>query len=119
MENAPAVAVNHRVFSSLHALGHYDDYAAGIGEKIYGENFSNEWHTFAIKWEPNKITAIYDDEEMCCYQNDGSGYKNWPYDQNFFILLNLAIGGNLGGDDYVNDLNGQEEFLIDYVRVYQ
>ena len=53
------------------------------------------------------------------YNNDGSGYQNWPYDQDFYIILNLAIGGNLGGDDYVDDLNGQAEFLIDYVRVYQ
>ena len=83
------------------------------------EKFSSEWHTFGIKWTENKITAYYDDVAMESYENDGSK-DNWPYDQNFYIILNLAIGGDLGGNDsQVNSLGGQAEFLIDYVRVYQ
>lgn len=119
MENAPAKAGNHRIFSSLHAEGHYAGNPASIGSKKYDSNLSSEWHTVGIKWTENKIACYYDDVFMDEYNNDGSGYQNWPYDQDFYIILNLAIGGNLGGDDYVDDLNGQAEFLIDYVRVYQ
>ena len=42
----------------------------------------------------------------------------WPFDQPFYVLLNLAVGGNFGGPD-VDDSIFPQEFIIDYVRVYQ
>ncbi|MCR4733798.1 MAG: glycoside hydrolase family 16 protein [Treponema sp.] len=119
MENAPATCGNHRIFSTLHAAGHYGGSGQGIGGKTYDSNLSSEWHTLGIKWTEDKITAYYDDVAVGSYSNNGSGSEDWPYDQDFYIILNLAIGGNLGGDDYVDSLNGEAEFLIDYVRVYQ
>ncbi len=118
MENAPNVG-NHKVFSTLHATGHNGGSGAGIGSKFYDSNLSSEWHTFGVMWTEEKITAYYDDVAVGSYGNDGSGPVNWPYDKEFYIILNLAIGGKLGGDAYVNSLNGQAEFLVDYVRVYQ
>lgn len=118
MENAPKVG-NHKVFSTVHAQGHYAGAGAGIGSKFYDSNLSSEWHTFGIMWTEEKITAYYDDVAVGSYVNDGTGYVNWPYDKDFYIILNLAIGGDLGGSEYVNSLNGQAEFLVDYVRVYQ
>ena len=119
MENAPATAGNHKIFSSLHAEGHYSANPESIGSKKYTSSLSSEWHTVGIRWTESKIACYYDDVLVGEYVNKGSGYKDWPYDQKFYIILNLAIGGNLGGDDYVNNLNGKAEFLIDYVRVYQ
>ena len=118
MENAPAIG-DHRVFSSLHAEGHGGEHPVSIGSKTYTENLSNEWHTIGLKWEENKMTAIYDGEEMGSYQNDGTT-ENWPYNQDFHIIMNLAIGGTLGGTSYASSLQGTgAEFQIDYVRVYQ
>ena len=119
MENAPARCGDHRLFSSLHASGHYNENPASIGAKTYNSNLSSEWHTVGVLWTEEKITAYYDDVAVGSYVNDGTGYVNWPYDKEFYIILNLAIGGNLGGDEYVNSLNRQAEFLVDYVRVYQ
>lgn len=44
--------------------------------------------------------------------------EEWPFDQPFYLLLNLAIGGNFGGPE-VDDNIFPQEFIIDYVRVYQ
>lgn len=118
MENAPATAGLHRVFSTLHAEGHSGGAGRKIGEQKFKNNLFSEWHTFGVKWSKEKITAYYDDIAVGSYDSDGT-ITNWPYDQKFYIILNLAIGGNLGGDNYVDNLNGQAEFLIDYVRVYQ
>ena len=119
MENAPATAGLHKLFSSLHAEGHYSANPESIGSKKFTSSLSSEWHTVGVRWTEKKISCYYDDVFVGEYVNNGSGYKDWPYDQNFYIILNLAIGGNLGGDGYVNNLNGKAEFLIDYVRVYQ
>lgn len=120
MENAPSTAGENVVFSSLHAKGHHTNNPKSIGRKNFGSSFGNEWHTFAIKWDQKKITAYYDGEAMDSYINDGTGLVNWPYTSNFYIILNLAIGGNLGNSDDAAKLQGSEvEFLVDYVRVYQ
>jgi beta-glucanase (GH16 family) len=44
--------------------------------------------------------------------------EEWPFDQPFYLLLNLAVGGNFGGPK-VDDSIFPQEFIIDYVRVYQ
>ena len=118
MENAPVTCGNHKVFSTLHAKGHYAGNGKSIGAKVYDENLSAEWHTFGILWTENKITAYYDDVERGSYENNGN-INDWPYKEDFYIILNLAIGGDLGGTGFVNSLNGEAEFLVDYVRVYQ
>ena len=117
MENAPATCGNHAVFSTLHAEGHFAGGGKSIGKQTYGENLSDEWHTIGVKWDKDCITAYYDGEAKKSYYNDGTT-KNWPYDQDFYIILNLAIGGNLGGNTAGLNPDG-EKFIIDYVRVYQ
>ncbi|SFJ08619.1 Glycosyl hydrolases family 16 [Treponema bryantii] len=119
MENAPSTCGNHKVFSTLHAEGHYGGNGKSIGRKVYGDELSSEWHTFAVKWEENKISCYYDDVLKGSYENDRTT-ANWPYNEDFYIILNLAIGGDLGGPlNDVNTLGGEAEFLIDYIRVYQ
>lgn len=118
MENAPATCGDHVVFSTLHAEGHSGGNGKSIGRKEMGSNLSNKWHTLAVKWDEEKITAYYDGVAQGSYKNKGSGYYNWPYDEDFYIILNLAIGGTLGGDTSGLNRDGVE-FLIDYVRVYQ
>ena len=118
MENAPAVCGNHKLFSSLHAEGHSGEHPVSIGAKVYDDNLRNEWHTIGVKWTENEIITYYDDVAVGSYTNDGTT-SNWPYNEKFYIILNLAIGGNLGGTNYVSSLGGEAEFLIDYVRVYQ
>lgn len=117
MENAPSTCGNHVAFSTLHAQGHYAGNGAGIGKKSFGEDFNKKFHKFGILWEENKITCFYDGESVGSYTNDGTGPDNWPYDKEFYFILNLAVGGNLGGQGY--DSAKTYEFLVDYVRVYQ
>ncbi|EID85164.1 Beta-glucanase [Treponema sp. JC4] len=119
MENAPSTQGQGRVFSSLHAEGHYGATPKSIGKKVI-DNLANDWHSIAVKWDSEKITAYYDGVEQKSYYNNGKGYVDWPYDQDFYIILNLAIGGNLGGtSDAASLASSGAEFLIDYVRVYQ
>jgi len=48
-----------------------------------------------------------------------AGIDAWPFDQPFYLILNLAIGGNLGGKKGIDDSLFPHKFEVDYVRVYQ
>lgn len=120
MENAPTVCGDHRAFSTLHAKNHHNGDGISIASITYKHDLSKKWHTFAIKWTPDEVYAIYDGVVQSSYSNDGD-YKNYPYDSPFYIILNLAVGGNLGGND-AESVNATAEnpvtFEIDYIRVY-
>jgi beta-glucanase (GH16 family) len=92
---------------------------------------ASDWHTYALEWDPTEIRWYIDDY---CYEiqnatsGPGGGPAWWlnadpstfpkPYDQNYYILLNLAVGGNWPGyPDSTTPTTA--DFLIDYVRVYQ
>jgi hypothetical protein len=53
------------------------------------------------------------------YSNERSGYDAWPFDNKLFLILNIAVGGDWGGQKGVDDSIFPQQMLIDYVRVYQ
>ena len=52
------------------------------------------------------------------HENEQNGPAFWPFDQDFFIILNLAVGGNMGGE-IIDNGSFPQDFEIDYVRVSQ
>jgi beta-glucanase (GH16 family) len=79
----------------------------------------NEFHTIRIDWEPGYIKWYLDDVLFHTYNNAFAGNAQWPFDQNFYVIMNFAVGGNWGGAQGVDTNIWPQEFLIDYVRVYQ
>ncbi len=89
-------------------------------------NFSDEYHTFSVEWEPGKINW-YVDGRLMHTENDwysateGQGEITYPapFDQPFYIILNLAVGGNWPGNpDETTDFD-KAAFMVDYVKVFQ
>ena len=81
-------------------------------------NFT-DFHVYALEWEENEIRIYVDDTNYFTFNNEGKSFKEWPFDKRFHLLLNVAIGGNWGGQKGVDDSLFPHRFLIDYVRVYQ
>ena len=82
--------------------------------------FNDDFHVFAIEWEPGEI-RWYVDGLLYATQNNwwsNGGPYPAPFDTEFYILLNLAVGGNLPGNPDATTVFPQE-FVIDYVRVYE
>ena len=98
----------------------------GTIEKKGDESFSAKFHEYSVEWEPGEM-RFYTDGELVLTCNDwftaveGADDKPYPapFDQPFYVQLNLAVGGNWPGNpDSTTDFS-KAEFLIDYVRVYQ
>ncbi|SDB65476.1 Por secretion system C-terminal sorting domain-containing protein [Flavobacteriaceae bacterium MAR_2010_188] len=78
--------------------------------------FTNAFHEFAIEWEPGIIRWYVDGILFSTKTTQDVAPYNWPFDQDFHFLLNVAVGGNLGGPVNNNMLPATME--VDYVRVY-
>ena len=97
-------------------------YYTGADEK----DFSDAFHTFTCDWEPGKITWYVDGvkyhEESDWYSTTvGQGTLTYPapFDQPFYIILNLAVGGSWVGNPNNETSFENNPYEIDYVRVYQ
>ena len=86
---------------------------------------SAAWHTYAIEWESGRIRWYVDDilySTQADWFSAGHAYPA-PFDQNFYLILNLAVGGTFDGIDRIyadpaTFADGEKHFEIDYVRVY-
>jgi beta-glucosidase len=104
--------------ATVHGPGYAD--AAGIGEAHdWGEDVSNEYHIWSIEWEPDVIRWYVDNLEFFTLRaEDLPPGREWVFDHDFFVLINLAVGGNLPG--YPDETTVFPQTLsIDWVRVYQ
>lgn len=81
-------------------------------------DIADDFHTYAVEWDEEQITWFYDGEEYGTYSRSDVGEREWPFDQPFFIILNLAVGGTLPGPIGL-DTVFPTQYLVDYVRVFQ
>ena len=78
---------------------------------------TTDFHVYAVNWTPDEITFSVDGNEYYTYGPEDKTEVNWPYYKPQFIILNVAMGGNLGGE-ILEDFN-ESSMQIDYVRVYR
>ena len=83
------------------------------------ENLTSGFHVYAIEWFSDRIDFYFDDRKYHTFHNDGTGQDAWPFDRPHYLLLNLAIGGAWGGREGIDDSIFPQQYLVDYVRVYQ
>lgn len=105
------------VFGTIHtgAYNHSIDTQKSGGIQL--DDVTNTYHTYAIEWYPDHIDWYVDDINIFTFENEYKTTEEWPYDIPHHLLLNIAVGGGLGGDV---DYNGTwpQQMIIDYVRVY-
>lgn len=77
------------------------------------------FHVYAIEWYPDRMKFLIDDSPFYeVVKANNWGWAEWPFDQKFHLLLNLAIGGDWGGQKGVDDSIFPQKMQVDYVRVY-
>jgi len=114
------VGVNpNYVSSSLHANSHVHSNGTQVTHEMYCEGAESDFHTYAILWTQRNITTYVDGKQQLSYDNRGLGHDDWPYDAPFYLILNLAWGGDWGGMNGVNEGALPCTMEVDYVRVFQ
>jgi beta-glucanase (GH16 family) len=109
------------VHGTLHYGGRWPNNTnTGDSFRLAGANFSDDWHTFRLDWEPEELRWYVDDQHyqtQTRWNTTGQPYPA-PFDQRFHLLLNLAVGGNWPGNPDETTVFPQT-LRVDYVRVYQ
>lgn len=82
------------------------------------QNATTEFHVYRVDWTPDAISGFIDDEQIFHFKRETGDYKVWPFDKKFHILLNLAVGGNWGGAQGMDENAFPATLEIDYIRVY-
>jgi beta-glucanase (GH16 family) len=75
------------------------------------------FHVYTMEWTPDSIRFVYDSTKIYTYINPHTDWKDWPFDQQFHVILNLAIGGGMGGS--ITEADWPDSLLVDYVHIYQ
>ena len=114
-------AVGHTpnvIYSTIHC-NKYNNGGTPIEHGYVTIEQAADFHVYAMEWTAHEMTFYVDGQKILSYQNDGTGRDAWPFDQPFYIILNLAWGGQWGGQKGVDNSLLPLTMEVDYVRVFQ
>lgn len=106
------------IFNTIHFSNQFGGHMQiGETEPIL---YDNLFHKYSVEWDGNKIVWFMDDvETFKVLRTNSSISSTWPFDAEFHLLLNTAVGGNLGGNVSSNTMQSPQFMEVDYVKVYQ
>lgn len=77
------------------------------------------FHVYRVDWTPYAVRGFIDGEQYFEFVNENNGFTVWPFDKKFFMILNIAVGGNWGGAQGVDNTIFPTTMEVDYVRVFK
>lgn len=106
----------HTIYTSMHTPESHGNTINS--KKTIIDTIEEGFHTYTANWTKDSITFYIDNKRVYTYSPEIKNNQNWPYNKPFYIILNMAIGGNFGGPK-VDDSIFPQEFIVDYIKVYQ
>lgn len=108
-----------RVYGTIH-------YGPGPGSIQISRNynlpsgiiFNDEFHVFSLEWKQDQLKWFVDGNLYSTVNKSDLGASNYPFNENFFLIFNLAVGGNWPGNPDASTYFPQW-LIVDYVRLYQ
>lgn len=107
------------IFGTIHTEAFNHMKGTQKGKSIFVANPYNSFHTYSLVWTPDYIDFLLDDVVYNHIVNEKKTQAEWPFDQDFHLKINIAVGGMLGGRKGIDDNAFPSKMIIDYVRVFQ
>lgn len=83
-----------------------------------GSIFNDEFHVFSLEWKMDQLKIYVDNNLYSTVNKPDIGSATWPFNEQFFFIFNLAVGGNWPGNPDATTYLPQW-LIVDYIRVYQ
>ncbi|WP_342087023.1 glycoside hydrolase family 16 protein [Dyadobacter sp. OTU695] len=108
-----------RLHGNIHTKAFNHAIKTNKGNNIVVKGLSEDFHAYTCEWTPETVTILVDGNAYFTFKKE-AGYRwpEWPFDKPFHLILNIAVGGNWGGQKGVDDSIFPQKMEIDYVRVY-
>lgn len=107
----------------VHASAHSKTYQWQAGTQktatIKVPDAYEKFHTYALEWTETEIKAFVDDQLYFHYEKEGDSWQSWPYQRDFYLLLNVAVGGEWGSVKGIDSRAFPQRMEVDFVRVYK
>ena len=107
------------VFGTIHTTAYNHIIGTQKGKKIFIDNPYNSYHIYTLEWTPERMDFFLDNTLFNHIENEHKTVAEWPFDAPFYLLLNIAVGGNLGGQKGIDPSVFPAAMEVDYIRVYQ
>jgi beta-glucanase (GH16 family) len=103
-------------YATIHSRGTQTNPVQG---KRHIPNACHSFHNYQMDWRPDSITFLIDGVQILREERRGRGYADWPYNHEFYLIMNFAVGGKWGGKEGIDPNAFPTRMQVDYVRVYQ
>ena len=90
-----------------------------ISDSLKMQAVADCFHTYAMEWSATGITWFVDEQSYHTFKNPDKSKAEWPFDNPFHLILNVAVGGSWGGYKGVDTEIWPQRMAVDYVRVYK
>ncbi|WP_452225019.1 family 16 glycosylhydrolase [Lacinutrix chionoecetis] len=107
------------IFGTIHTKAYNHTIGTERGKKIHIEKPNDQFNVFALEWTPEKMDFLLNGEVYNHIENEHKTTAEWPFDQKFYLILNVSVGGMLGGQKGIDDSVFPQKMEVDYVRVFQ
>lgn len=108
------------IHSTIHTAAYNHVEGTQRGESIDVPDATSSFHVYALEWTPEEIRSYVDGEQYFSFRKGSDAdYETWPFNHDFHLIMNVAVGGTWGGAEGVAPDVWPERMLVDYVRVYQ
>lgn len=113
----------NRIHGSVHTQKYYHKIGTQKTAQIYVQDVDTEFHVYSIEWLPDRIDFYVDGRFYFRFKPSNfvscPTKAEWPFDKSFYLIINLAIGGDWGGARGIDDSIFPQTLEVDYVRIYQ
>lgn len=109
----------NQVVSTIHCSKYNNSGTAIESAKRLVDTAESDFHVYRLDWDKDRMIFSVDGKELLTYRNDGTGEDAWPFNKPFYVILNLAWGGDWGGYKGVDESALPATMEVDYVRVFQ
>ncbi len=107
------------IVGSIHSTSYNHMKGTQKTKRIFIKNPYTEFHVYACEWDTNNMVFSLDGIPYLTVPNEHKTEKEWPFNNPMYILLNVAIGGNWGGKNGIDESIFPVKMEVDYVRVFQ
>ena len=109
----------NNIYITMHTQAYNHTINTQRGTTVNVPTATSDYHIYRLDWTPAAVTGFVDGQLYFTFPNEGTGSAAWPFDKRFHLMLNVAVGGDFGGAQGVDESVFPAQMQVDYVRYYR